>query len=134
VESYENASRIVAEEHEKLFLATMAARKRTEAVRLRACYGECDSCPLENGGGPRHGSVTKYMLDVNLRPISSSQEALRFASVKEHGTLELYSRLADLEENEEIRGLFVYLVGLQREHLDYIHGEAIRTETSASFV
>lgn len=124
-ESYANAARIVIWENQKTFFSDMAALKRADIERLRRYHFDGRFSVLERDNHPSIGTVTMYMLDLEMNPIGSMEDACRFALKRELNDLQMYIRLAELEEDPLTKGLFCFLVELQKSHLHYVQNQLI---------
>jgi hypothetical protein len=62
-------------------------------------------------------SDVKYLLDTDLRPVNSIIDVFSFISKKEQKELELFGRLADLEENPDVKEIFLEQSRICEEHI-----------------
>lgn len=122
-DAYANAARVVPRGLRSLFLSTLAIAKREQALSLRQLLrGECYLLDPVRGGSVHENpapSVVSYLLDVGLKPVSSLMDIFSFAIKRERKTLDLYAKLAELEDDPDVESLLEYLVTLQRAQVNY---------------
>jgi hypothetical protein len=59
----------------------------------------------------------KYILDTDLQPVNTITDVYGFISKKEQKEFELFDRLADLEENPEVKEIFLEQTRNCKEHI-----------------
>jgi rubrerythrin len=119
---YENIARMIRGTTQKKLLMNMVERKRVAERKLRAILGETNA-----NSNLRERQVlspfTQYMLSTDMRPVNSINEVFIFISKSEQKDLELYSRLADLEENPEIKNIFLEQTRVCRQHISSLEDD-----------
>ncbi|MBD3316510.1 MAG: hypothetical protein GF344_12045 [Chitinivibrionales bacterium] len=122
-DAYANAARVVPRGLRSLFLSTLAIAKREQALSMRQLFrGDCyllSSTREENARNGQAPSMVSYLLDVGLKPVSSLMDVFSFAIKREQKTLDLYTKLSELEDDPDVRTLLNYLVKLQRSQVTY---------------
>jgi hypothetical protein len=113
---YDNASRIVTNTEQKQLLSTMARLKMGALKGLRA-YENGKAQPPAQSQPRGSASVTQYLLDVSLKPISTLEEAFLFSFKKEHKELDIYTRLAEQETDFSTKYLFLHQTTILSEHI-----------------
>ncbi|HUI93499.1 MAG TPA: hypothetical protein VLX68_14735 [Chitinivibrionales bacterium] len=113
---YENIARLIRGSAQKKLLKNMAERKRNHERSLIAAMGNADEI-MDKTERQVLSPFVQYMLDINLRNLTTINEVFIFISNKEKKELELFSKLADLEENDVIKGLFLEQSQACRGHL-----------------
>ena len=130
-ESYENASHMVIWEEVKTFFLGMAALKRYEVERLQRYHYDGRFNSLERDNGSSISGMTMYMLDMEMKPVCGMEDACRFALKNELTNYQIYMRLADLEQDPVTKELFLFLVELQKAHLQYVQNQLKLAEISS---
>ena len=113
---YENIARLIRGSAQKKLLANMAKRKKNHERSLLAVMEN----PAERADKEERQVLTplvQYMLDTNLRNLTTINEVFVFISNKEKKELDLFSRLADLEEDTIVKTLFFEQSQACREHI-----------------
>lgn len=116
-ESYANAASVVSFDRQKGFLEALVKAKHRQASELHRFYeGKCYIIdrPIKSR---RVSSVTAYLLDVELKPISTLDEAFLFAYKKEREALDMFRGLIETESAEKFRCVFQYLIDQQVEQI-----------------
>ncbi len=116
-ESYANAAAVVSFERQQGFLESLMKAKHRQARELHRYYeGKCYIIdrPIKSKRGT---SVTSYLLDVELKPISTLEEAFLFAYKKEHEALDTFRGLVLAEEDGKAKRVFEYLVEQQEAQI-----------------
>jgi hypothetical protein len=122
-DAYANAARVVPRGLRSLFLSTLAIAKREQALSLRQLLrGDCyllEPATGTNAHATPAPSIVSYLLDVGLKPVSSLMDVFSFALKRERKTYDLYAKLAELEDDADVKSLLEYLVRLQQTQLTY---------------
>jgi hypothetical protein len=90
-ESYERIAALIQWPQPRLLLAGMAKRKSCAAEYLIKNCGACRR--TGNHNDTRFSSVALYMIDVDLKPVCSIEEAFLFAFKKERAEIDVYDKL-----------------------------------------
>jgi hypothetical protein len=116
ISCYQNAVQRVRGCSQKKLLATMLERKNNIKEKL---HMELDGTVASFTGKTNRttSSAVKYLLDTDLRPVNSIIDVFSFISKKEQKELELFSRLTDLEENPEVKEIFLEQSRICKEHI-----------------
>ena len=120
-ESYENAASGVPGNDERCaFFTKMAERKHEEAEKLYSYY-KTDGCQTLKDMKKRSIiSHPHYETLMHATQIASIEDTYSFAYKKEQNSLELYLKLAGLDDNPYTKILFDYLANLQTGHIAFI--------------
>ena len=119
-ESYEKAAANMPDDDRRAFLAEMTHRKREEAEKLQLYYRADGKWAIQSMKKRSIISHPHYAADPDFSAISSIEDTYSFAFAREHNNLNLYSKLADLDNNPFSKILFHYLSRLQIDHISFI--------------
>jgi hypothetical protein len=122
ISCYLNIIRRVRGSGQKKLLTNMVERKKESRKVVLRKLGKDDFSELLAADG-NISSMTKYMLDTDLRPVNSIIDVFAFISKKEQKELELFSRLAELEENSEVKEIFLEQTGVCKEHIEDLEAD-----------
>ncbi len=121
-ESYRNAAQIVGGDRRGL-LYFMAGHKNRQAISLKINDPDSGFSIFESGTNGTSGSVASYFIDTEFKPLDTLDEVFLFIFRKEHKSLDIYIKLAQLERDLEVRTLFLYLIQLQTEDIFRLESE-----------
>ncbi|MGA2506438.1 MAG: hypothetical protein ABSF80_03075 [Chitinispirillaceae bacterium] len=122
-ESYENASRMPIGVGIRSFFHDMAELKRYETERLRQYYHE-ESIVFSGFNDRSNGdSLVSYLMDLEMKPVGCVIDACRFALKNEINDLHIYIRLAEREEDETTKELFLFLIQQQKTHVLFVQNQ-----------
>lgn len=126
---YSGLEQLVLDASAATFLNSIAREKGEEALQLRSYLNQ--PCYLLDNGEqkPVTVSISNYLLDVDLHPASSMEDAFLYAFKREHRSTDMFAKLAGLEQNESIRQLFYYLVERQHGFIRFMEAELVRLRT-----
>jgi hypothetical protein len=120
-EAYENAALGINENDERCkFFKEMADRKREEAEKLYLYYKSDGYRIIKDMKKRSIISHPHYEDLTHASQIASIEDTFSFAFKKEQCNLELYSKLAGLDDNSFTKILFDYLAHLQMGHISFI--------------
>jgi hypothetical protein len=121
-ESYRNAALMVGGERRDL-LFYMAGVKNKQAITLKIIDPDIGASIFESKASGKSGSISNYFLDVEFRPLDNLDEVFLFLYKGEHKSLDIYTKLAQLERDPEVRTLFLYLIQLQTADIFRLESE-----------
>jgi rubrerythrin len=119
-ESYKNAASSMPDDDRFAFLMEMAQRKQEEAEKLYGFYKSDGFHVLKNIHKRSIISIPHYQAAGDFLQITSMEETYVFALKKEQNNFNLYSKLADLDNNPNTKILFQYLSQLCLNHVGFI--------------
>jgi hypothetical protein len=125
IEKYRNAAKFIKDPRAHSLLYYIAQRKSNHALNLQGRNGNALQENLRSMSVSDSVSFTRYLLDVDLKPLSSLEETFLFILKNEQGTFEVYKKFAQNEGETEIRALFDLLLELQSSDI-----EALKIETA----
>jgi rubrerythrin len=119
-ESYDSAASGIPGDERHDFFKEMANRKREEADKLYSYY-TADGChTLKDMMKRCIISHPHYETLMQTTQIASIEDTYSFAFKREQNNLELYLKLAGLDDNPFTKILFDYLANLQTGHIAFI--------------
>jgi len=119
-ESYETVASSIPEDERHVFFKEMAQRKREEAEKLYTYYKMDGDGIIKDMQKRSIISRPHYETMIHATQLASIEDTFSFAYKREHNNLELYSRLASLDNNSYVKLLFDYLAHLQADHIAFI--------------
>jgi rubrerythrin len=112
---YEKYAGMAAFPAQKRLLEKMAVMERGhEAALKKVVAGNQSSLPSQPVPEDLH--LADFLVDGPLSPDSSIEEVLIFSIKAEQKAFDLYSRLADLEEEPATKALLMKLAGEEKRH------------------
>jgi hypothetical protein len=113
---YQNAAQRIRGSGQKKLLLSMVERKKQAEQQVLKKLGSSES-PVQRSTDSILPSVMQYMLDTDLRPVNTVTDVLQFMLKKEQKELDLFGRLSDLEENFEVKKIFLDHMLVCKEHI-----------------
>jgi hypothetical protein len=113
---YQNAAQRIRGSGQKKLLLNMVERKNQAEQQLVKKIGSSES-PVQHSKDSILSSEMKYMLDTDLRPVNTVTDVFQFILKKEQKELDLFGRLADLEENSQVKKIFLDTIQVCKEHI-----------------
>ena len=129
-ELYESIERMVNAAEIKSFLKDMVDLKRYEAERLQHYHRLVGSKAYDSH--PNVSPSTKPKIKADLYSLTTMEAICRLALSHESGDLQLYLRLADLEEDAATKRLFRFLVHFQKAHCRFVRNQMALAELSSA--
>jgi hypothetical protein len=126
IEKYMNAAKFIKDPRSQSLLHFIALRKSSHALTLQGECGKASYEFLKSMNVSDSVSFTHYLLDVDLKPLSSLDETILFILKNEQGTLEVYKKFAQNDRETEIGTLFDHLLELQSGDIESLTLEAAR--------
>jgi hypothetical protein len=118
ISCYKNAVQRIRGSGQKKLLLDMIERKiKFKEKFLYELGGTGISLTLTGRTNSITSSAVKYILDTDLRPVNTITDVYGFISKKEQKELELFGKLADLEENPEVKEIFLDQTRICKEHI-----------------
>lgn len=121
-ELYERYSNLVKSKPQKELLKSLGSMERSHAQRLRDFHS---GAPLvfANAVEASDMQISDYQVDVRLNEYSTLEDVFVFAMKSEQKAYELYTGLANLEEDPHIKMLFHGLAQDEKGHKALLEGE-----------
>jgi rubrerythrin len=113
---YQNAAQRIRGSGQKKLLSNMLTRKKEVSEKLIQKLGQTEYSSSHTTGSIMSSAV-QYMLDSDLRPVTTIIDVFIFMMKKEQKDLELFGRLADLEENVDVKEIFLQHTRVCKEHI-----------------
>lgn len=116
ISCYQNAIQRLRGRGQKKLLGNMLERKNSIKQKF---LGEIDATGISFTGKTNSitSSAVRYILDTDLRPVNTVVEVFTFVMKKEQKELELFVKLADLEENHDVKEIFLEQARICKEHI-----------------
>jgi rubrerythrin len=116
ISCYQNVMQRIRGLGQKKLLGNMLERKNSIKQKF---LGKIDATGISFSS--RTSSITssdvRYILDTDLRPVNTIVEVFTFVMKKERKELELFVKLADLEENHDVKEIFLEQARICKEHI-----------------
>ena len=139
--SYCNAAFFMAGEQKRGILRDIAAAK-FDSIAIPELLAPGMAATIRTRTEHLPGSLSRYMLDVDSRPVNDLQGLFRFIMQRETRTLELFKRFSLSVKGSAATAMFINAAGRQQQGLDRIiskyhefldetHQKEFRTEGSA---
>ena len=124
IEKYINAAKFIKDRRAHSLLYFIAQRKSKHALKLHGENCKTSYEFLKSMSVSDSVSFTRYLLDADLRPLSTLEDAFYFILKSEQETLEIYKKFARNDHETEVGALFNTLLELQSDDI-----ESLKTET-----
>ena len=121
-ESYRNAAQAAGGVRRDL-LYYMAGLKNKQAITLKIMDPDIAESIFTSRSGEKRGSVSSYFLDMEFKPLENLDEVFLFLFRSEHQSLDIYTKLAQLERDAEVKALFLYIIQLQTADIFRLESE-----------
>lgn len=131
ISCYQNAMQRIRGSGQKKLLTNMLERKNGIKVKFLRDFNTSGISFSSTTNGITSPAV-KYILDTDLRPVNTVTDVFAFISRKERKELDLFGKLADLEENQEVKEIFLEQVRICKEHLRNVEADFASLASQAS--
>lgn len=111
---YDKISRTILDAEQKRLIEFITHIKRKTLEKLRTVHNHYN---IENSSSYNYCSLTDYLADINVKPMSTIDETFLFLFKKERAFLDLYTKLAKLEEDTDTKRFFYFIVEEIRDHI-----------------
>jgi hypothetical protein len=128
IEKYMNAAKFIKDPRARSLLHYIAQRKSNNALRLQGQNGKALYEILKSMSVSDSVSFTHYLLDVDLKPLSTLEETFLFILKGEQGTMEIYKKFFKNDRETEMGVLFEELLELQSGDIESLKTETVRLQ------
>jgi rubrerythrin len=131
ISCYQNAMQRLRGRGQKKLLGNMLERKNGIKDKF---LREIDATGIFFTGKTNSitSSAVKYILDTDLRPVNTMVEVFTFVMKKERKELELFLKLADLEENQDVKEIFLEQASICKDHIRNLENDFASLTSQAS--
>jgi hypothetical protein len=123
---YANAAKFIKDPRARSLLNCFARRKYDHALKLLGENGDAFQEIAKSRGASDSVSFTQYLLDVDLKPLSSLEETFLFILKNEQGTFSIYKKFTQDDCQTEISAFFNNLLRVQSGDIEFLRMEAAR--------
>ncbi len=130
-EFYDSHAKKTHSAAQRILLTDMAEMERRHAAKLIAFMDDAAGTSLSTTSMPHDMHIADYAVTITLTDKSTLEDVFLYSIQAEEKAYQLYSRLANLESDPEVKALFLSLAAEEQHHkkgLETEYEEAISPE------